>query len=96
MPTLNSKTYEMQYLKREEKAVVDAMRMGADIQVRFAALETYQEVDEAFSCFDAIEAKQSMNIYDVNFYLAPFVAFDRNFNGITVLASLKTGMELKR
>lgn len=79
-----------------EKAVLDAMRMGADIQVRFAALETYQEVDEAFSCFDAIEAKQSMNIYDVNFYLAPFVAFDRNFNGLTVLASLKTGMELKR
>ena len=83
-------------VNEKEKAVVDAMRMGADIQVRFAALETYQEVDEAFSCFDAIEAKQSMNIYDVNFYLAPFVAFDRNFNGLTVLASLKTGMELKR
>ena len=83
-------------ITEKEKAVVDAMRMGADIQVRFAALETYQEVDEAFSCFDAIEAKQSMNIYDVNFYLAPFVAFDRNFNGLTVLASLKTGMELKR
>ena len=96
MPTLNSKTYEMQYLTREEKAVVDAMRMGADIQVRFAALETYQEVDEAFSCFDAIEAKQSMNIYDVNFYLAPFVAFDRNFDNLTVLASLKIGMELKK
>ena len=79
-----------------EKAVVDAMRMGANIQVRFAALETYQEVDEAFACFDGIEAKQSMNIYDVNLYLAPFVAFDRNFNDITVLASLKTGMELKR
>ena len=45
-----------------EKAVVDAMRMGANIQVRFAALETYQEVDEAFACFDGIEAKQSMNI----------------------------------
>ena len=83
-------------ITKKEKAVVDAMRMGADIQVRFAALETYQELDEAFSCFDAIEAKQSMNIYDVNFYLAPFVAFDRNFNGLTVLASLKTGMELKR
>ena len=83
-------------ITEKEKAVVDAMRMGADIQVRFAALETYQEVDEAFSCFDAIEAKQSMNIYDVNFYLAPFVAFDRNFNGLTVLASLKTGMESKR
>lgn len=79
-----------------EKAVVDAMRMGANIQVRFAALETYQEVDEAFACFDGIEAKQSMNIYDVNFYLAPFVAFDRNFDNLTVLASLKIGMELKK
>ena len=83
-------------ITEKEKAVVDAMRMGADIQVRFAALETYQEVDEAFSCFDAIEAKQSMFIFVVNGYLAPFVAFDRNFNGLTVLASLKTGMELKR
>ena len=79
-----------------EKAVVDAMRMGANIQVRFAALETYQEFDEAFACFDGIESKQSMNIYDVNGYIAPFVAFDRNFNNLTVLASLKTGMELKR
>ena len=79
-----------------EKAVVDAMRAGADIQVRFAALETYQEVDEAFACFDGIEAKQSMNIYDVNGYLAQFVAFDRNFDNLTVLASLKTGMELKK
>ena len=79
-----------------EKAVVDAMRMGANIQVRFAALETYQEVDEAFACFDGIEANQAMNIYEGNGYIAPFVAFDRNFNNLTVLASLKTGMELKR
>ena len=79
-----------------EKAVVDAMRMGANIQVRFAALETYQEFDEAFACFDGIEAKQSMNIYDVNRYIAPFVAFDRNFDNLTVSASLKTGMELKK
>ena len=63
--------------------------MGANIQVRFAALETYQEVDEAFACFDGIETKQSMNIYDVNGYIAPFVAFDRNFDNLTVLASLK-------
>ena len=79
-----------------DEVVVDARRMGANIQVRFAALETYQEVDEAFACFDGIEAKQSMNIYDVNGYIAPFVAFDRNFNNLTVLASLKTGTELKR
>ena len=78
-----------------EKAVVDAMRMGANIQVRFAALETYQEVDEAFACFDAIEANQSMNIYDVNSYLATFVAFERNFNGLGVSASLKPGMDMK-
>lgn len=79
-----------------EKAVVDAMRMGANIQVGFAAFETYQEVDEAFACFDGIEAKQSMNIYDVNGYIAQFVVFDRNFDNLTVLASLKTGMELKK
>ena len=30
---LNGKTYEMVYLTHEEKAVVDAMRLGGDVQV---------------------------------------------------------------
>ena len=35
MPTLNGKTYEMQYLTDEEAAVINAMRMGGRAQVNF-------------------------------------------------------------
>lgn len=42
---LNGQEYWACYLTPKEKSVVDAMRAGANIQVRFASLETYQEVD---------------------------------------------------
>ena len=32
---LNGKTYEMQQMTDEEKAVIDAMRMGGEVQVNF-------------------------------------------------------------
>ena len=35
MPTLDGKTYEMQYLTDEETAVINAMRMGGKAQVNF-------------------------------------------------------------
>ena len=35
MPTLNGKTYEMQYLTDEETAVINAMRRGAKIAATF-------------------------------------------------------------
>ena len=35
MPTLDGKTYEMQYLTDEETAVINAMRMGAKVQADF-------------------------------------------------------------
>ena len=35
MPTLDGKTYEMQYLTDEETAVINAMRMGGKVEVHF-------------------------------------------------------------
>lgn len=35
MPTLNGKTYEMQYLTDEETAVINAMRRGAKVTATF-------------------------------------------------------------
>jgi len=35
MPTLNGKTYEMQYLTDEETAVINAMRNGAEVNAYF-------------------------------------------------------------
>lgn len=72
----------------KEKAVLDAMRMGADVQVRFAGLETYQEFDEAFACFDNLEAVRPMNIYDMTGTFFSFVSFDREYQKLMVLASI--------
>ena len=50
MPTSNGKTYEMQDLKGEEMAVINAMRMGGKVEVHFfdsnedAAEKHYEEL----------------------------------------------------
>ena len=45
MPTLDGKTYEMQYLTDEETAVINAMRRGATVDARF--YESTHEAAEA-------------------------------------------------
>ena len=54
MPTLNGKTYEMQYLTDEEKAVINAMRRGARISVAFHGIETLAKADELMTLFAGI------------------------------------------
>ena len=52
MPTLNGKTYEMQYLTDVETAVINAMRMGGKVEVHFfdssedAAEKHYEELKD--------------------------------------------------
>ena len=52
MPTLDGKTYEMQYLTDEETAVINAMRMGGKVEVHFfdssgyAAEKHYEELKD--------------------------------------------------
>ena len=54
MPTLNGKTYEMQYLTDEETAVINSMRRGARISVFFHGLETLAEADELMALFAGV------------------------------------------
>ena len=55
MPTLDGKTYEMQYLTDEEVAVINAMRRGAEANVYFfnstleAAEQNEAELDNALT-----------------------------------------------
>ena len=52
MPTLDGKTYEMQYLTDEETVVINAMRMGGKVEVHFfdssedAAEKHYEELKD--------------------------------------------------
>ena len=49
---MNGKTYEMQYLTDEETAVINAMRMGGEVEVHFfdssedAAEKHYEELKD--------------------------------------------------
>ena len=64
MPTLNGKTYEMQYLEPQEVAVINAMRRGARISVDFHGNETLAEADELMELFAGIETNRKF-IHDL-------------------------------
>ena len=55
---LNGKTYEMQYLTDEETAVVNAMRMGAKVDVVFYKTDGLEQLDERMDIFSKFEAER--------------------------------------
>lgn len=55
---LNGKTYEMQYLTDEETAVINAMRMGAKVDVMFYKTDNLEQLDERMDIFSEFEAER--------------------------------------
>lgn len=55
MPTLNGKTYEMQYLTDEETAVINAMRKGGKVEVHFFNSTTEAADEHALSLITLAE-----------------------------------------
>ena len=49
---LNGKTYEMQYLTDEETAVINAMRLGAKVQLHFFDSNYYTVVAHSHELSD--------------------------------------------
>ena len=68
MPTLNGKTYEMQYLTDEETAVIEAMRKGGQVEVYFFDSTTEAADEHALSLITLAE-------YDVR-EITTFVSHD--------------------
>ena len=52
MMELNGKTYEMQYLTDEETAVINAMRLGAKVQLHFFDSNYYTVVAHSHELSD--------------------------------------------
>ena len=59
---MNGKTYEMQYLSDEEAAVINAMRMGAKVDIYFFKLDNLDEVEERMSLFGKLEHRNKRAI----------------------------------
>ena len=62
---LNGSNYTEKYLTDEEMAVVEAMRMGAKIDVIFYRTESLEQLDERMDIFSEFEAERSY-IHDLN------------------------------
>ena len=102
MPTLNGKTYEMQYLTREEKAVVDAMRAGASIDVTLRIYETpdpldetpdpLDEVDKFFAGFNSLTTETAF-VHDRTDFEIPYIGFSKFFRDSKIIARVSVHAE---
>ena len=69
MPTLDGKTYEMQYLTDEEAAVINAMRMGGKVEVHFfnsttEAAERHAKELASLACVNIRKLKTDQTEFD--------------------------------
>ena len=62
---LNGINYTEKHLTDEEMAVVEAMRMGAKVDVVFYKTESLEQLDERMDIFSEFEAERSY-IHDLN------------------------------
>ena len=62
---LNGINYTEKHLTDEEMAVVEAMRMGAKVDVMFYKTESLEQLDERMDIFSEFEAERSY-IHDLN------------------------------
>ena len=95
MPTLNGKTYEMQYLTREEKAVVDAMRAGASIDVTLRIDETpnpIDEVDKFLAIFSSLTTETAF-VHDRTDFEIPYIGFSKFFRDSKIIARVSVHAE---
>ena len=95
MPTLNGKTYEMQYLTREEKAVVDAMRAGASIDVTLRIYETPDPLDEVDKFFAGCNSLTTENafVHDRTDFEIPYIGFSKFFRDSKIIARVSVHLE---
>lgn len=61
---LNGINYTEKHLTDEEMAVVEAMRMGADVDLNFYHIESLEEKDERMDIFSGIKTKY-FHIHDL-------------------------------
>ena len=71
-----------------EKAVVDAMRMGADVNILLTT-DSLEKIDAYMDCFDSLKSERN-EVHDRSEFVYPYIGFVKRCYDIdlTVQASL--------
>lgn len=74
----------------KEKAVLDAMRMGADVNVTYVTERTIDEVDDFLQCFDGLK-EDTVYVHDRTDFGMPYVGFVKYYRdlNLSVIATIK-------
>ena len=99
---LNGQEYESYYLTAEEKAVVDAMRAGASIDVTLRIDETpdpidetpdpIDEVDKFFAGFNSLTTENAF-VHDRTDFEIPYIGFSKFFRDSKIIARVSVHAE---
>jgi hypothetical protein len=92
---LNGQEYESYYLTAEEKAVVDAMRAGASIDVTLRIDETpdpIDEVDKFFAGFNCLTTENAF-VHDRTDFEIPYIGFSKFFRDSKIIARVSVHLE---
>lgn len=92
---LNGQEYESYYLTAEEKAVVDAMRAGANVDITLRigeSLNQIDEVDKFFATFNGLEVDAAF-VHDQTDFQLPYIGFSKFFRNSKVTARVSVHME---
>ena len=99
---LNGQEYESCYLTHKEKAVVDAMRAGASIDVTLRIDETpdpidetpdpIDEVDKFFAGFNSLTTETAF-VHDRTDFEIPYIGFSKFFRDSKIIARVSVHVE---
>ncbi|CZR10864.1 hypothetical protein [Trichococcus collinsii] len=99
---LNGQEYESYYLTAEEKAVVDAMRAGASIDVTLRIDETPDPIDETpdpidgvdkfFAGFNSLTTENAF-VHDRTDFEIPYIGFSKFFRDSKIIARVSVHLE---
>lgn len=89
----NGSVQEMQYLTEREKAVVNAMRKGAMVEICHFEFQTFDELEEMAKLFDGIEPTVYNGFYESDKIDA--IRYWKKMKNLSVLLGIPTEREDK-
>lgn len=90
---LNGINYTEKYLTDEEKAVVEAMRKGAKVDVMFYKTESLEQLDERIDIFSEFEAER---FYVHDLVNSRSVAFTKQMKTISLAVYVQADKQKNR
>ncbi|OUL09241.1 hypothetical protein B0533_03450 [Sedimentibacter sp. SX930] len=75
----------------KEKAVLDAMRMGASVNILLTT-DSLEKIDEYLDCFDSLKPDREY-IQDRSGFFYPYVGFSKHYDQIDLIVQATIKLE---